>query len=167
MFAPFLEAFLTGNMHVRKTGIVGTSRPDHSRIISPRMHEDILRGNDVTTTVRSDVGVMKKLDTTVDGLATNKRNTEASDIFEGAAESVFGKKSEQFDSSGRVNFMNSVPVESPDLVSFRDPPVQTHNITDGGTGGVATSIADQDGIWRAGPSDVRMAATHANDKYRS
>ena len=40
----------------------------------------------------------------------------------------------------------------------------THNITDGGTGGVATRISDKDGIWRAGPSDIRMAATHANDK---
>ena len=67
MFAPFLESLLTGNWHVRTPGIVGTSRPDHCRIISPRMHEDILRGNDVATTVRSDVGVMKKLDTTVFG----------------------------------------------------------------------------------------------------
>ena len=69
--------------------------------------------------------------------------------------------------SGRVNFANSVPVESPDLISFRDPPVQTHNITDGGTGGVATSIADKDGIWRAGPSDIGMAATHANRRVTS
>ena len=128
------------------------------------MHEDILCGNDVATTVRSDVGVMKKLDTTVDVLTTNKRNTESTDIFEGAAESVFGKISEQFDSSGRVNFANSIPVELPDLVPFRDPPVQTYNITDGGTGGVTTRIADKDGIWRAGPSDIRMAATHASDK---
>ena len=89
MFAPFLEAFLTGNRHVRTTGIVGTCRTDHSRIISPRIHEDILRGNDVATTVLSDVGVIKKLDTTVDGLTTNKRNTESMDIFEGTAESVF------------------------------------------------------------------------------
>ena len=92
MFAPFLEAFLTGNRHVRTTGIVGTSRPNHSRIISPRMHEDILRGNDVATTVQSDIGVMKKLNTTVDGLTNNKRNTESSDIFEGAAESVSAKR---------------------------------------------------------------------------
>ena len=92
MFAPFLEALLTGNRHVRTAGIVGTCRTDHSRIISPRMHEDILRGNDVATTVRSDVEVMKKLDTTVDGLTTNKRNTESTDIFEGAVESVFRKK---------------------------------------------------------------------------
>ena len=91
MFAPFLEAFLTGNRHVRTSGIVGTVRADHSGIISPIMHEDILRGNDLATTVRSDVGVIKKLDTTVDGLTTNKSNTESTDIFEGAAESVFGK----------------------------------------------------------------------------
>ena len=108
---------------------------------------------------------MKKLDTTVDGLTTNKSNTESTDIFEGAAESVFCKISEQFDSSGPVNFANSVPVESPDLVPFRDPPVQTHNITDGGTGGVATRIADKDGIWRVGPSNIRMVVTHANDKF--
>ena len=63
-----------------------------------------------------------------------------------------------------MNFANSVPVESPDLVSFRDPPVQTHNITDGGTGGVATSIADKDRIWQAVPSNIGMAATHANLK---
>ena len=107
---------------------------------------------------------MRKLDTTVDRLTTNKRKTESSGIFEVAAESVFGKKSEQFDSSGRVNFANSVPVESPDLVYFRDPPVQTHNITDGRAGGVTTRIADKDGIWRAGPSDIRMAATRANSK---
>ena len=42
-----------------------------------------------------------------------------------------------------MNFANSVPVESPDLVSFRDPPVQIHNITDGRTDGVATRIADK------------------------
>ena len=51
MFTPFLEAFLTRNGHIRTTGIVGTSRPDHSRIIAPGMLEDILRGNDAKTTV--------------------------------------------------------------------------------------------------------------------
>ena len=83
MFAPFLESFLTRNGHIRTTGIIGTSMTDHSRIIAPGMHEDILRGNDVATTVQS---------------------------------------------------------------------------------GVATRIADKDGIWRAGPSNIGMAATHANPK---
>ena len=76
MFAPFLEAFLTGNRNVRTPRIVGTGRTDHSRIISPRMHENTLRGNDLATTVRSDVGVIEKLDTTVEGLTTNKHRWE-------------------------------------------------------------------------------------------
>ena len=57
-----------------------------------------------------------------------------------------------------------IPVETPYLLPFRDPPVQTYNVTYGGTGGVTTRIGDKDGIWRSGPSDIRMAATHANDK---
>ena len=51
MFAPFLEAFLTRNGHIRTTGIIGTSRPDHSRILTPGMNEDVLSGNNVTSTV--------------------------------------------------------------------------------------------------------------------
>ena len=163
MFAHFVEAILTRNGHIRTAGIIGTSRPDHSRIIAAGMYEDILRGNDVTTTVRNDVRVMEKLDTTVEAFTSNERNTESSGILESAPESVFVKKSEQFDSSGRVNFANSVPVESPDLISFRNPPVETHNITDGGTVGVTTSIANKDGIWRAVPSDIRMAVTRRTD----
>ena len=107
---------------------------------------------------------MEKLDTTVEAFTSNERNTESSGIIESAPESVFVKKSEQFDSSGRVNFANSVPVESPDLVSFRDPPVETHNKTDGRIGGVATSIADKDRVWRVVPSDIGTAATHADLK---
>ena len=164
MFAPFVEAFLTRNGHIHTTGIIGTSRPDHSRIIAPVMHEDILSGNNVTTTVRSDVRVMEKLDTTVEAFTSNERNTESWGIIESAPESVFVKKSEQFDSSGWVDFANSVPVELPDLVSFRDPPVETHNVTDGRSGGVATSIADKDRIWRVGPSDIGTAETHADLK---
>ena len=118
-----LQAFLTGDRNIRTSRIVGTGRTDHSRIISPRMHEDILRENDLTTTVRSDVGVIEKLGTTIEGLTANKRNTESTDIFEGAAESLNVKISKQFDSSGQVNFANSIPIESPDLVPFRDPPV--------------------------------------------
>ena len=114
--------------------------------------------------VRSDVRLAEKLETTVEAFTSNERNTESSGIIESAPESVFVKKSEQFDSSGRVNFANSVPVELPDLVIFRDPPVETHNITDGGTGGVATSIADKYRIWRVGPSDIGTAATHTDLK---
>ena len=81
-------------------------------------------------------------------------------IIESAPKSIFVKESEQLDSSRRMNLANSVPVESPDLVSFRDPPVETHNVTDGRSGVVATSIADKDRIWRPSPSDIGTAATH-------
>ena len=144
MFTPFIEAFLTRNGHIRTTGIIGTSRPNHSRILTPGMNEDILSGNNVTTTVRSEVRVAEKLDTIVEAFTSDKRNTESSGIIESAPKSIFIKESEQFDSSRRMNLANSVPVESPDLVSFRDPPVETQNVTDGRSGGVDTSIADKD-----------------------
>ena len=63
-----------------------------------------------------------------------------------------------------MNFAKSVPVESPDLVSFKDPPVETHNVTDGRSGGVATSIAEKDRIWRASPSNIGTAVTHSDLK---
>ena len=63
-----------------------------------------------------------------------------------------------------MNLANSVQVESPDLVFFRDPSVETHNVTDGRSGGVATSISDKDRIWRASPSNIVTAATHDNLK---
>ena len=59
-----------------------------------------------------------------------------------------------------MNLANSVPVKTPDLVSFRDPPVNTYNVTDGRSGGVATIIADNDRIWSPKPSNIRTAATH-------
>ena len=59
-----------------------------------------------------------------------------------------------------MNLANSVPVETPDLVSFRDPPIQTNNVTDGRSGGGATSIADKDRIWSPRPSNIGTAETH-------
>ena len=116
------------------------------------------------TTFQSDVRIADELDTTVKAFTTDKRNTESSVIIESAPKSIFIKESEQFDSSGRMNLANSVLVETPDLVSFRDPPIQTHNVTDRRSGGVATSIADKDRIWTPRPSDIGTAATHDNLK---
>ena len=58
-----------------------------------------------------------------------------------------------------MNLANSVPVKTPDLVSFRDPTIQTNNVLDQRSGGVATRIADKDGIWEPKPSDIGTAAT--------
>ena len=46
-----------------------------------------------------------------------------------------------------MNLVNSVPVKIPDLIYFRDPPINTDNVTDRRSGGVATSIADKYRIW--------------------
>ena len=81
MFTPFVEAFLTRNRHICTTGIVGASMPNHSRIFSSGMHEDILSGNTFRRTVRSDVRIADKLDTTVEAFTTDKRNTASSQII--------------------------------------------------------------------------------------
>ena len=81
MFTPFIEALLTRNEHIRTAGIIGTSRPNHSRILTPGMNEDILSVNNVTTTVRSDVCVAEKIDTTVETLTSDERNTESLGII--------------------------------------------------------------------------------------
>ena len=59
-----------------------------------------------------------------------------------------------------MNLASSVPVETPDLVSFRDPPVNTYNVTERRSDGVATRIADKDRIWSPRPSDIGTTATH-------
>ena len=97
--------------------------------------------------------------TSVEAFTSDERNTESLGIVESAPKSIFVKESEQFDSSGQMNLSHSVPVESPDLVSLRDLPVETHNVTDGRSGGVATRIADKDRIWRPSPSDIGTVAT--------
>ena len=160
VLAPFVEAFLTRNWHIFTTNIVGARRPNHSRIFSPGMHEYILGGDNVRSTVRNDVRIADKLDTAVEAFTTDKRNTAFSRIVECALKSIFVKESKQFDSSSKMNIAKSVPVKTPDLVSFRDPPVDTDNVTDGRSSGIATSIADKDLIWSPKPSDNGMAATH-------
>ena len=78
MFTSFVEAFLTRNRHICMAGIVGASRPNHSRIFPPGMNEYILSGNNVRSTVRSDVRIADKLDTNVEAFTTDNRNTASS-----------------------------------------------------------------------------------------
>ena len=44
--------------------------------------------------------------------------------------------------------------------NYWDPTVNTDNVTDRRSGGVATSIADKDQIWKTKPSDIGTSATH-------
>ena len=81
------------------------------------------------------------------------------------SEKYFREEIKEFDLSSKMNLANSVPVKTPDLVSFRDPTANTDNVTDQRSGGVATRIANKDGIWRPKPSNIVTAATH--DKIKN
>ena len=101
---------------------------------------------------------------TLRAFTTDERNTVSSRIVECAPKSIFVKEIKEFDSSSKMNLANSVLVKTPDLVSFRDPPVNTDNVTDRRSDGIATSIADKDRIWSPKPSDIGTAATHGEIK---
>ena len=124
------------------------------------MHEDISGRHDVWSTVRNDVREADKLDATVDGSSTDEGNTASSWIEESTPKSIFRKEIKDFDSSSQMNLAKSVPVKTPDLVSFREPTINTDNVLDQRSGGVATRIAYKDGIWEPKPSDIGTAATH-------
>ena len=59
-----------------------------------------------------------------------------------------------------MNLANSVLVKTPDLVSFRDLPVNTYNVTDRRSGSVSTSIADKDRVCSPKRSNIGTAETH-------
>ena len=63
-----------------------------------------------------------------------------------------------------MNLTNSLRVQTPDPVSFRDLTIQTDNILDRRSGSVATRIANKDGIWEPKPSDIGTAATHGESE---
>ena len=59
-----------------------------------------------------------------------------------------------------MNLANSLRVQTTELVSFRDPTIQTDNVLDRRSGGVATRIVNKDGIWEPTLSDIGTAPTH-------
>ena len=61
-----------------------------------------------------------------------------------------------------MNLTNSLYVQTPDLVYFRYPTIHTYNVLDQRTGGVATRIANKDGIWKPTLSNIETAPTHGN-----
>ena len=149
MLISFVETFMARNRNIRTTSIVGARRPKYNCIFSPVMHKDISGRDNVQSTVRNDVRIADKLDTTVEGYTTDERNSAYSRIVEYTPKSIFVKEIKEFDSSSKMNLANSVPVKTPYLISFRDPTVNTGNVPDRRSGGVATSKADKDRIWGA------------------
>ena len=59
-----------------------------------------------------------------------------------------------------MNLANSASIESPKLVHFGHPPIETENLGKFLDGIVATRIENWDRIWRRTDRDNRMAHTH-------
>ena len=146
MVAPLIEPFLASYGDVRSTSILGARRPDQSRIVAPGMNEDISSRNDVRSTVRSDTSEADKLDTAVQRSLYDKWNAAPPRIVEGSPKIIFRENVEKSDSSERMNLANSLGVQTPNLVLLSHPTMQTDNVGEQRGGGVATRIADQDGI---------------------
>ena len=107
---------------------------------------------------------MDKLDAAVQQSPSDEFNTASSRIVEGSPESIFRKVVEKFDSSERMNLANSLSVQTPELVLLRHTPMQTENVGKQRSGGAATRIANQDGVWRPKISDVKAAAIHGESE---
>ena len=111
--------------------------------------------------VRSDVDEADKLNTIVQRSPTNKGNTASPQIEEESLESVFSKIVEESNSSKRMNLANSLSIETPKLVHFGHPPIETDNVGNLLDGIVANRIENSNWIWRRTARDDRMA--HTND----
>ena len=61
-----------------------------------------------------------------------------------------------------MNLTNSLLIETPKIVSFRHPPMETENVGHQSDGSVATRVVDQNRIWRLMERDVRTAPTHGD-----
>ena len=164
MVASLDEPFLVSNGNVRSASIIGASRPDQSRIIAPGMNKYILSIDDVRSTVRSDVGESDKLDAAVQQSSSDEWNTASSRIVEGSPEIIFRKVVEKSDSSERMNLENSLSVHTPELVLLRHTFMQKDNVGERRSGGAATRIANQDGIWRPTLSNIKAAEIHGESK---
>ena len=87
-----------------------------------------------------------KLDNFVQRSPTNEGNTESLQIEEESLESIFSKIVKESNSSKRMNLANSLSIESPKLVHFGHPPIETENVGNLLDGIVATRIENLDRI---------------------
>ena len=101
-----------------------------------------------------------KLDTAVQRSSTDERNTESSLIEEGSLESIFPKFIKESNSSKHMNLANYLSIETPKLVYFGHPPMETDNVCHRIDGIVATRVVDPNRIGRSTDRDDRMAQTN-------
>ena len=96
------KTMLSCHRIVRLSSEIGDSRIDHGSIDTPFVNKSFWSVDD-NFSVRSDVGEVNKLDTSVQQSLINKRNTESSRIEEESLKSVFSKIGEESNLSKRMN----------------------------------------------------------------
>ena len=101
-----------------------------------------------TSASKSDVDEADKLDTIVQQYPTNERNKASPQIEEEIIEIIFPKIVEESNSSEWMNLANSASIETPKLIHFGHPPIETENVGNLLDGIVATRIENSNGIWR-------------------
>ena len=123
------------------------------------MNKKIVREDD-NFRVKIDVDEVDKLDTILQQSTTNKGSTTSPRIKEESLESIFSKIVEESNSSKRMNLANSLSIDTPKLVHFEHPPIETENV--GNLLGciVATIIENSDSMWRRTDREDRMAHAH-------
>ena len=126
------------------------------------MTKDIWSRDDALSTVRIDIGELNKINTAVQRSPTNRMNTASSRIEEGSLKRIFSEIGEESNSSEPMRLENSLGVQTPKLVSFRHPPMQTKNVGKPIDSIAATRVMDQDGIQRPADRDVRTTPTHGD-----
>ena len=87
-------------------------------------------------------------------------------IEEESLESIFAKIVKESNSNKRMNLANSLSIETPKLVHFGHPSIETDNVGNLLDSIVATRIEDSNGIWRRTDRDNRMAHTHDIETIR-
>ena len=114
------ESFLSCDKNVRASSEIGDSRPEHGSIGTSCVNEKIWSRDDKFS-VRSEVGEANKLDTDVQRSPTNERNKASLRIEEEILESIFHRIIEGSNLSKRMNLMNSLIIETPNVRIFRTP----------------------------------------------
>ena len=63
-----------------------------------------------------------------------------------------------------MNLANSLGVQNPKLLLLSHTPIQTDNVVERRGNDVVTRIVDQDGIWGATLTNIKVAPTHDESK---
>ena len=135
-------------------------RGNHNRIETPGVNENVfIPRSDTTSNVLSCTGNVKKFDSLVHDSTTKERNLELSCIEKVGVKSIFPEIGKEFNSSVRLNLVNSVLSESPKFISLGHPTVETADILNIDLA-TSTRAKNLNRLRRGTERDDRLGYTH-------